>query len=118
MYAAAISGPAHHAVKRVHLSHEVAFADPADGWVARHFPNGFHAMRQQQRAGTHPRRSRSRLRARVPAANHHDIKPFVDHQTNSDTSPTGAALSPHSGHIAIAASNSAAAPPVPPCGVD
>ena len=47
---AAIGHPAHHAVERVDLAHQMALAQPADGRVAGHLADGGELMGDEQRA--------------------------------------------------------------------
>ena len=48
-----VGGERHRAAQRVDFLDEVALADPADRRIARHLPQGFDVVRQQQRAA-HP----------------------------------------------------------------
>jgi hypothetical protein len=71
--AGAVDDPAHDAVQRVDLPHEVAFAEATDRRVAGHLANGLEPVRGQQgpRAGT--RRCSGGLATRVAAADHDHI---------------------------------------------
>ena len=72
--AAAIGRPRHRAAERVDLLDQMAFADAADSWVARHLAQRLDVVAQQQRAAAHPRRSQTGLGAGVAAANDDDIE--------------------------------------------
>ena len=52
----------------------MSFADAADGRVARHLPERFDAMGQQQRLAPHARRRKRRLGAGVAATDDNYIK--------------------------------------------
>ena len=45
-----IRDPAHQAVQRIDLAHQMALADPADRGIAGHLADGLELVRQQQRA--------------------------------------------------------------------
>ncbi len=67
---------AHEPIERIDFAHKVAFAEPANGRIARHFTDGFKLVGDQRGTCTHARsRSRS-LAARVPGPNHNDVKAF------------------------------------------
>ena len=69
-----IRDPAHQAVQRIDLAHQMAFADAADGGIAGHLAQGGEFVGQQQGAGAGPRRSRRGFAAGMAAADHNDIK--------------------------------------------
>ncbi len=58
----------HRAAQRVDLLDQVALADAADRRIARHLPQRFDAVREQQRLAAHPRAGERRLGAGVAAA--------------------------------------------------
>ena len=69
----AVDRPAHDAVERIDLAHQMPLAEPADRRVARHLPNRRPLVRQQQRARPDPSRRRRRLAPGMPAADHDDV---------------------------------------------
>ena len=71
--AGAVDRPAHEAVERVDLAHQMPLAEPADRRVARHLADRLALMGEQQRARPDPRRRRRRLAPGMPAADHDDI---------------------------------------------
>jgi hypothetical protein len=72
--AALVYDPAHQAIERIDLAHQMTFAEPADRRVAGHRTDGREPVRDKRRARAHTRsRSRS-LAAGVAAANHNDIE--------------------------------------------
>ena len=72
--ACCICGQGHDAAQRIDLFHQMPFADPADGRVATHLPQGLDVVAEQQGAATHARAGQRRFGARVSAANHNHIK--------------------------------------------
>ena len=64
---------AHEPVERVDLPHQMALADPADRGIARHLPERFQLVGQQQRPRAHAGGGRGGLTSRVAAADHDDI---------------------------------------------
>src|SRR5262249_50989641 len=68
-----VDRPAHDAVERVDLAHEMAFAEPADRRVARHLADRRPLVGQEQRLRPEPRGRRSRLAPGMPAADHDDV---------------------------------------------
>ena len=72
--AGGVGDPAHQAVERVDLAHQVALAEPADRRVARHLADGRDAVGEQQRARAHARRRRRGLAAGMAAADHDDVE--------------------------------------------
>ena len=72
--AGAVGHAAHDAVERVHLAHEVALAQAADGRVAGHHADGGELERQQHRARAGARGGVRGLAAGMAAA-HHDRRP-------------------------------------------
>ena len=69
----AVDRPAHDAVERIDLAHEMAFAEPADRRIARHLADRRPLVGQQQCLGAEPSRGCRCFAARMPAANHHDV---------------------------------------------
>src|SRR4029077_15950033 len=63
---------------RIELLDEVTFADPANRRVARHLPERFDAVREQQRVAAHPSRCKRRFGTGVAAANDDDIEPLME----------------------------------------
>jgi hypothetical protein len=51
----------------------MAFAKPADRWIATHGASGLVLKRDQRDTSPHPGRYRSRFAASVAPADHHDI---------------------------------------------
>ena len=72
--AGGIRDPAHHAVQRIDLAHQMALADPADRGIAGHLADGLELVRQQQRARAKPRGRGRRLAARMPSTDDDDVK--------------------------------------------
>ena len=68
-----VDRPAHDAVERIDLAHQMPLAEPADRRVARHLADRRPLMRQQHRARPEPRRRRRRLAPGMPAADHDDV---------------------------------------------
>ena len=69
-----VDRPAHDAVQRVDLAHQMALGEPADRRIARHDADGVAAMGQQHGAGAGTCRGRRRLAAGMAAADHDDIR--------------------------------------------
>ena len=70
----------HRPAEGVDLLDEVPLADPADGRVAAHLPEGLDALREQQRLRPGPGRGERRLGAGVTAADDDDVEcPVVEH---------------------------------------
>ena len=74
MDARRVRHPAHQAIERIDLAHQMALADPADRGIARHFPERFQLVGQQQRARAHPGGGRGGLASGVPAADDDDVE--------------------------------------------
>src|SRR5690606_23193851 len=72
--AAAIGRGGHGTAERIDFLDQVAFADAADGRVARHLPQSLDVVGQQQRFAAHPRRGQTGRGAGVAAADHDDVK--------------------------------------------
>ena len=72
-----IGHAAHDPAQRIDLPHQVPLADSPDGRVARHAADRLQAHRDQQRAGSHPRRGRGRLGPGMAAPHHDHIVPLV-----------------------------------------
>ena len=64
----------HRAAQRIHLPHQMALANAANAGVAAHLPQGFNAVRQQQRGAAHAGRRQGRFSASVAAAHHNHVK--------------------------------------------
>ena len=82
LYSAPVRGGAHDPAQGVYLLHQVAFADTADGRVARHLPQGIDAVGQQQGTRAQARRGQGSLGPGVAAAddNHLVLLFTVAHQ--------------------------------------
>ena len=75
-----VGHPSHQPIQSVNFPDEVAFAQPADGWVAGHGADRFGAQCNQSRGCAHPGCDRRSLSPGVTAANHDDIVVFhVEH---------------------------------------
>ena len=83
-----VCGDCHRTAQRIYLPDEMTFPDTSDRRVARHLPERFDTVSEQQRAPSHPRRSERRLGAGMSAANHDDIETFGI--THVDSLSTGA----------------------------
>ncbi len=57
----------------------MAFAEAADGRIARHLADGLELMRDERRARANPRRRSSSLAAGVPASHNDDVKALCAH---------------------------------------
>ena len=66
----------HRAAERVDFLDQVTLADAADGGVAAHLAERLDALRHEQRATAHPRRSQGGFGAGVTAADHDDVVCF------------------------------------------
>ena len=64
----------HRPAERVDLLDQMAFADPADRWIAAHLAERLDRVRQQQRRRTHPRRGERSLGAGVAATDDDDVE--------------------------------------------
>ena len=71
-----IGGFRHDAAEGVDLFYQMAFADAADGGVARHLANGLHALGDEQGLGANARRCQRRFGAGVAATDNDDLKSF------------------------------------------
>ena len=69
-----VGDPAHHAIQRIDLTHQVSLTQPADCRIARHLADAVGAVGHQSASRSHPRRRMRRLGARMPAADHHHIE--------------------------------------------
>src|SRR5262249_53250217 len=72
--AARIRHPAHQAVQRVDLTHQVAFAEPADRRIAGHGADGGEPVRNQRGLGAHPGSSSRGFAAGMPAADYDHVE--------------------------------------------
>ena len=70
----AISNPAHQAIKRIDLAHQMPLAQTADGRIARHLANRRKLVSDKSRVRTKSRRSCGSLNTRMAAADDDDIK--------------------------------------------
>ena len=78
--AAGVRHPAHEAVERVDLAHEMALSEPADRRIARHGADGRGPLRDHGGARAHPRGGRSGFAAGMAAAdNDHVVSRFDRH---------------------------------------
>ena len=69
-----VSCQRHRAAKRVYFLYEVPLSDPANGRIARHLPQCFHAVREEQCRSTHPGGRKRRFGPGMPATNDDDIE--------------------------------------------
>ena len=72
--AGAIGDTAHQTIQGVDLTHQMTFAQSADGRIAGHLSDRRECMREQGGAGAKPRCRRSRLHAGMPATHHDHIE--------------------------------------------
>ena len=72
--AAEVGSSRHGTAKGVDFLDQVAFADPADGWVAAHLPKCFDVVRQQQGFYPHAGSSQRCFGTGMAAADHDHIK--------------------------------------------
>ena len=68
-----VDRPAHRAAQRVDLAHDLPLADPANGRIAAHLPDGVTIGRQQRRLRPQPRSSKRRFGTGVSRTNHQDV---------------------------------------------
>ena len=68
-----VGDPAHQAVERIDLAHQMALAEPADRRIARHLADGRGLVGDQRGARAHARGRGSRLAAGMAAADHDDV---------------------------------------------
>lgn len=71
-----ICHPPHNAVHRINLADEVTFAQPSNRRIARHHTYAAPVHRHKSGMSSEARRSVSRFRARMAAADHDHIKMF------------------------------------------
>src|SRR5689334_1355830 len=69
-----VGSDGHRAAERVNFLHQVALADPADRWVARHLTQGLDAMGQQKRALRHSRGGERGFSTGMAAADNNDVE--------------------------------------------
>src|SRR5690606_20440493 len=74
--AAAVGGARHGAAEGIDFLDQMAFADAADGRIARHLAEGYDVVGQQQGSAAHARRGQAGLGAGMAAADDDDIKTF------------------------------------------
>ena len=72
-----IRHPAHQAIERVDLAHQMALAESADGWIARHGADGREPMSYQRRSRAHARSSGRGFTAGMATADDDDIETCV-----------------------------------------
>src|SRR5262249_34045714 len=72
--ASGIRDPAHHAIERIDLAHEMPFADTPDRRVARHLADSLELMGQEQRTCAEACGSRRSLAARMSSPDHDDVE--------------------------------------------
>ena len=77
--AGGIGDPAHQAVQRIDLAHQVALAEPADGRIAGHLADGVEAVRYQRRARAHAGSGGRGLTAGMAATDHDDVEVLPGH---------------------------------------
>ena len=86
--AGAIGHPAHQAIQRIDFADQMAFAEPADGGIARHRADCRKPLRDQRRLGAHPCGGSGCLTASVAAANDNHIEAAVHHDPPNDARPS------------------------------
>src|SRR5688572_13248202 len=69
-----VRGDRHGTVEGVNFLGEMALTDTADRWVARHLPERFDAVSEEQGATTEARGGQCRFRAGMTAADHDDVE--------------------------------------------
>jgi hypothetical protein len=67
---------AHDATERIHFAYDRPLRDSADRGIARHLPDGFEILREQQRPRAGTRRERGGFGAGVAAADHDYVIAF------------------------------------------
>ena len=97
--AARVGDPAHQAVERIDLAHQMALAEPADRRIAGHRADGREPVRDQRGRRAHARSRGRGLAAGVPAADHDDVESCVHRRSfyrrpGSPTSENRAKLEP------------------------
>ena len=70
-----VGRPPHDAAERIDFAHDGPLGDPADGGIARHLPDGFEILREEERARPGAAGECRRLRARVSGTDHDDVVP-------------------------------------------
>src|SRR5690554_12073 len=82
--AAVIGSQSHGATQSVNLFDQMAFANTANSGIARHLPQSFHIVSQQQRATSHAGCCQAGLGASMTTAYHNNVKCFrVMHSARS-----------------------------------
>jgi hypothetical protein len=71
-----VGGPSHDSAERIHLAHHGSFGNPANGWIARHLPDGLEILGQQEGVRASPGRERRGFGAGMAAAYDDDIVSF------------------------------------------
>jgi len=74
LYATGIRRAAHQTIKRVNLTDQMSFAEPTDGGIAGHRPDGRKAVSDERARGAKTGRCRGGLAACMAAADHDDIE--------------------------------------------
>ena len=87
---AVVGGHRHRPAERVDLLDEVSLADPADGRIAAHLPEGLDALREQQRLRPGAGRGERRLGAGMAAADDDDVECTVVEHGGGRPLPGGA----------------------------
>jgi hypothetical protein len=64
----------HRPAQGIHLAHQMAFANAADGRIAGHLAEGLDGVREQKRARARPGRRERRLGAGMPATDHDHLE--------------------------------------------
>jgi hypothetical protein len=79
-----VGDAAHQAIERVDLTNQVAFAQTADRWIARHRASAREALRNERRARAQARGRGRRLTAGMAATNHNHIETTIHRFTKSE----------------------------------
>ena len=75
--AGGICNAAHQTIQRVDFTDQMAFAKPADGWVARHGADAGKALGDERGARAHASGSRCSFAAGMPTTDDNDVKRFA-----------------------------------------
>ena len=84
-----VNHSAHQTIQRIDLPHQMAFAKPADGWIARHFANCFSAVSEKRGACAEAGSRCSSFGAGMAATNDNDIKMGVHARFSTPSASTG-----------------------------
>ena len=74
MHSRIVGGAADQAIKGINLTHQMAFAQAANGWVARHRPDHVLVKAHQRDSQAHARANRRRLCASVATTYNNDVE--------------------------------------------